>query len=152
MPLSRYQFLPLVLTLALGCADGTAPPEISGFYLLESINGQALPRTIHDSDGYTTTVVWSTLTLDAAGYAALVECVRQVSPNNPQTEITHTTGYAYHFDGENVVFGYSPPCPPNALCIGPPAGRVVNGSTLVLSYPGDPPYRPASVFRLTESD
>jgi hypothetical protein len=152
MRLSRWQFLPVVLTLSLGCGEGTAPPEISGVYLLESINGQPLPRIIHDSEGYTTTVVWSTLTFDAAGHAALVERIRQTSPGNPQTEITQTTGYAYHFIGDSIAFDYSPPCPPDALCIGPPAGRVVDGSTLHLSYPGDPPFRPVSVFRLAESD
>ncbi|MDQ3673486.1 MAG: hypothetical protein M3365_03795 [Gemmatimonadota bacterium] len=147
MRLSRWKCLPFVFTLALACNDGTGPPSITDVYVLESVNSTPPPVLIHSRDGYTTTVIWSTLSFDDAGMATLVERMLRTSPNDPPTDQTYTTRYSFRTTEENILFDYSPPCPPNALCVAPPIGTVA-GSTLTLFYPGNPPFRPPSLFRL----
>jgi hypothetical protein len=138
--------------LTLGCHESTAPPgAIEGAYLLEAIDGRALPANIVARQGDTITVLWSTLNLDGVGNAVLVERLRIVHPNAPAFQQTQTTGYTYSVTGDmpfghDVTFVYSPPCPPNALCVEPPTARVL-GSTLILSY-GEFSYsRPPSFYR-----
>ncbi len=150
MELSRWKCLPLVFTLQLACADPTTPPSVRGVYLLESVGGSPLPAVIHAGNGYATTVIWSTLSFGPAETATLIERLRRTSPNDPPAESNHTTGYSYRITDEGIRFDYWPPCPPNALCVEPPVGRV-NGSTLTLLY-GDPAFRPSSLFRLTDAD
>jgi hypothetical protein len=147
MRLFGWRHLPLVLTLLLACDDGTAPPPaITARYGLESINGSPPPVTIHSRDGYTATVIWSTLSFDAAGKAALVERMRYTYPDEPPIEVTQTTGYSYRTVGNTIEFEYSPPCDDIAVCIGPPTGEMA-ASSLTLVFPGNPPYRPASLYR-----
>lgn len=146
MRLSCRKCLPFVFALPLACHDGTAPPpSILGFYVLESINSQPLPAIIQSGGGDTTTVFWSNLNLDGAGNAVLLEHIRHAHLNSA-TEATYTTGYLYRVIGDSIAFDYSPPCPPNALCVGPPVGKLAN-STLTLSYGGSPPFRLPSFYR-----
>ena len=139
MRLSCEKAFVLALTLTVACHESTTPPPlIAGVYLLESINSQPTPATVWASEGDTITVISGNLNLDGAGKAVLVEHVRFVHPNTGAGEATDTTGYVYRITrhrliGYDVAFDRSPPCPPNALCVGPPIGRVV-GSTLTLSY------------------
>ena len=42
------------------------------------------------------------------------------------TDVTDTTNYTYQIDGSAIAFDYSPPCPPNALCVAPPKGTIVD--------------------------
>lgn len=146
MPLSCQKAFVLTLALTMACHESTAPPSTTGVYVLESINSQAPPTNIFVGAEDTTTVFWSTLTFDAAGHAVLVERMRHAHPYGA-TEGTYTTGYSYRLSGDRIVFDYSPPCPPNALCIEPPVGTIVD-SKLILSY-GSPAFRPSSVYRLT---
>lgn len=152
MRLSRQKALFLVVASTVACSQTIAPP-IVGSYVLESINSQPLPANISAGGGDTVTVVSSSLTLDASGKAQLSEHIRYVHPNSPPGEDTYTTGYSYSIVdrgilGKSVLFDYSPPCPPNALCAGPPEGRFV-GSKLILSYGKMPGSRPPSVYRST---
>lgn len=150
MRLARWKILPLVFTIPLACNDGTAPPpSTSGQYVLETVGGRSLPAIVHSGEGYTTTVIWSTLTFDAAGIAVLVERLRYTSPNDPATEVTHRTDYSYRVTGDRIAFDYSPPCPPNALCVEPPSGKLGN-SSLILSWSGNPPWRPQALYRLAD--
>jgi hypothetical protein len=146
MRLSCQKLFFLSLAFTMGCNDSTAPPSTTGVYMLESINGQPPPTNIFVGAEDTTTVFWSTLTFDASGHAVLVERMRHAHPDEA-TEGTYTTRYSYRISGDEIIFDYSPPCPPNALCVEPPKG-VVTGTQLILSY-GTPPFRPPSVYRLT---
>ncbi len=152
MRLSGWKFLPHVFTLAPACDDGTAPPpQLRGNYVLESINSSPPPAIVLSREGYTTTVIWSTLDFDAGDYAILVQRIRYASPNAPPTEVTHTTRYSYRFNGESIAFDYSPPCPANALCVAPPTGKV-DASTVTLFYAADSPFTGVSVYRLSGLD
>jgi hypothetical protein len=150
MILSSQKAFVLALTLTLACQESTAPP-ISGPYELESINGEPVPANIQAEGGDTITVISSSLTLDAAGKAQLSEHIRYVHPGSPPGEDTYTTGYSYRITGgdvigQTVIFDYSPPCPPNALCAEPPVGRFI-GSKLVLFWGTSSQSRPPSVYR-----
>ena len=150
MNLSCQKAFILVLTLTIACRESTAPP-ITGAYALESINNQPIPANIQAEAGDTITVIWSDLTLDASGKAQLSEHIRYVHPGSPPGEVNYTTGYSYRVTGRDVIgqtiiFDYSPPCPPNALCAEPPFGRFV-GSKLVLFWGTSPSSRPPSVYR-----
>jgi hypothetical protein len=152
MHLSGRKTLLFAAALTFGCHESTAPPSaIAGVYVLENIDGRSLPANIVAQQGDTITVLSSTLTLDGVGNAALIEFLRIVHPNAPAFQQTQTTGYTYRVTGhrllgDDVTFNYSPPCPPNALCVAPPTARVL-GSTLILSY-GEFSYsRPPSFYR-----
>jgi hypothetical protein len=149
MGLSCQQAFLLVLPFTIACNQSTAPP-IAAHYVLESINNQPLPANIQAGEGDTITVISSSLTLDGAGTAQLMERIRYVHPGSPPGESIYTTGYSYRISGsriigQTVVFDYSPPCPPNALCAEPPVGRFM-GSKLILSWGTTPSSRPPSVY------
>ena len=92
-------------------------------------NNQPLPANIQAEGGDTITVISSDLTLDASGKAQLSEHIRYVHAGSPPGEDSYTTGYSYRITGgdvigQTIIFDYSPPCPPNALC-GAPIGRFI---------------------------
>lgn len=152
MLFSCQKALLLVAVSTVACHDSTAPPvSILGSYALLSINGQGLPAIIQSGGGDTTRVFWSILTLDGAGNATIDEKTRRTRLNQPATEAIATSRYSYRVIGDSIAFDYSPPCPPNALCVGPPGGKL-SGSTLTLSYSGNPPPRPPSIYRLLGPD
>jgi hypothetical protein len=149
MPLSCRKALVLAVVLTAACREVTAPPII-GSFSLASINGHPLPAHIQAQGGDTITVLSSSLTLDAAGKARIFEHIRYVHPNSPPGESIYTSVYDYEITGDptagqTVTFTYSPPCPPNALCIAPPVGTLV-GSILTLTYGEYPGARPPSVY------
>ena len=150
MRLPRLIKLPVIALIAFGCSDGTAPPPSLAQYRLESINSQQVPTTVHARDGYTVTVIWSTLTLDITGRSELVERVRYTFPDTRTAEETQTRRYSYQITGDDVSFDHYPPCPPNALCVAPPSGRFV-GSTLILTYSGDN-FSRSDLYRLGAAD
>lgn len=152
MRLSCQKAFILVVASTMACSQTAAPPT-SGDYVLESINGQPLPANIQAEAGDTIAVLSSSLTLDGVGRAQLSEHIRYVHPNSPPGEQTYTTGYSYRIEGssiigQTIVFDYSPPCPPNALCAAPPQGRF-SGFKLILTYGRTPGSRPPSVYRST---
>lgn len=150
MRLSCQKAFIIALTLTMACHESTAPPIAKG-YILESINNQPLPANIQAEGGDTITVIASSLGLDGAGKAQLFEHIRYVHPNSPPGEAIYTTGYSYSISGSRIlgptiVFDYSPPCPPNALCAEPPVGRFV-GSKLILTWGRYSYSRPPSVYK-----
>jgi hypothetical protein len=152
MRLSCQKAFILVAASTMGCTQTAAPP-ISGSYVLESINGQPLPANIQAEAGDTIAVLSSSLNLDGLGRAQLSEHIRYVHPNSPPGDVTYTQGYSYRIEGsrvigQSIVFDYSPPCPPNALCVAPPQGRF-SGFKLILTYGSTPGSRPPSVYRST---
>jgi hypothetical protein len=152
MRLPRQKAFFLVVASTMACSQTAAPPT-SGSYVLESINGQPVPANIQAEAGDTITVLSSSLTLDGFGRAQLSEHIRYVHPNSPPGEQNYTTGYSYSIKGSRIVgqiivFDYSPPCPPNALCVAPPQGRF-SGFKLILTYGTTPGSRPPSIYRST---
>ena len=136
MRLSCEKASVLALTLTIACHDSTAPSPRDS-YLLESVNGQPVPTVIRAGGGDTTTLFWATLTLDAAGKAEIVAATRRVSTSAPPREATDIARYSYRVFGDSIAFDYSPPCPPNALCVRPPYGKIT-GLTVNLFLGANP--------------
>lgn len=150
MRLSRQKALLLIGALTTACHDTTAPP--TGFYRLESFNNQTLPAVINAGSGDTTTLFSGFLVLDGAANAMIATHSRQVHPSIPPRDATDTARYTYRVVGDSIAFDYSPPCPINALCVGPPYAKSTS-TTLTLFYfsiPGTA--KPTYLYRLLGSD
>jgi hypothetical protein len=151
MSLACQKAFLVAAALTMACRESTAPSAVAGVYRLENIDGRPLPANIQAGQGDTITVLWSTLTLNGLRNAALTERLRIVHPGAPAFEQLQSTDYLYSITGhgilgEDISFEYSPPCPINAICVGPPTGKVL-GTTLILSYGGFQGTRPQSFYR-----
>lgn len=138
MPFPRLIALVATMLVATGCGDSTAPPtRITALYVLESINGQALPTSFSPYAGQTATVLWETVNLDATGNATTVQR-RRTETATVQQERTEARITGYEITGERIEIG--PPCPhdPLADCVPKRVGQITP-STLTLSGDlGDP--------------
>jgi hypothetical protein len=113
-------FLLLAVSL-LACRDTTAnsamPPRQ---FVLNDINGRALPTYLATTPGLTPTIVSGTLTLDRSGHASMTE--HRIEYNGVQTD--NTLNYTYKITGRTVQFEMLGLCPPAAVCAGPPTGTI----------------------------
>ena len=119
--------LTAIIVAGIGCHDVSGPPTMPAHYLLRAINGRPVP-TFLSPIPESPTVMYSTLFLDGAGNAIVIENRRvMISPG----EVTYTTNYSYTIRGETIEFHIQ--CPPDALmiCAGPPIGTFVNSHLLV---------------------
>jgi hypothetical protein len=124
----------LIAVLTTACHETTSPLTEPGFYTLESFNNQPLPTFTYASGGDTTTLFSAILVLDGASNAMIATHSRQVDPGLPPRDATDTVRYTYRVVGDSIAFDYSPPCPPNALCVAPPYGK--STSTTLTLYSG----------------
>lgn len=131
MPLSCQKLLVLGLGLTIGCHDSTAPvTPASKLYVLQSVNGQPVPA----NTGGSTSIVWATLTLDAAGNATTVDH-RQTIFQGTSSENTIAIRHQYRIRGDSIEIGFFTPCPPGADCISNTFGVVADSSiALTVSY------------------
>jgi len=49
-------------------------------------------------------------------------------------DVTYTTTYTYKITGDQIQFDFSPPCPPNALCVEPPKGTITESGLSLARY------------------
>ncbi len=108
---SQKAFL-LVLVSSIGCDSTTAPPSVSGYFVLQTINSRALPTFLAATPGNTATIVSSTLTLNTAGKAVVTEHRQDIF----QGDGTYSTTLDYRIHGTQIEIGSFSPCPINALC------------------------------------
>ena len=114
-----------------GCGDIAAVAVTPiGCFTLTSINGRALP-TFFSPAPDAPTVLNGSLYLDGAGHATIREWRRDLTGN----VVEYTTPYTYVITGNTVHFDYEHPCPPDAICAGPPTG-VITGIHLILDFSG----------------
>jgi len=141
MQLSCRKCSALVLAIPLACHEQpTTPPPYSPPYVLQTVGNQPLPAVLYAAPGETTTVISSTVSLSDDGTAAYTERIRFVLSGTPTTTTDYKHTYRYEIIGDSVAFSYLVGCPPNALCIAPPGGKI-SGLHLTLSF-GNPPWRP----------
>ena len=136
----RAVFPAAAAALVLACHDSTAPLP-SEFYFLSTINGQPVPTVISAGYGDTTTVLWASFVLDGAGKAVTSTHYREVYLTNPPQESDFTLHWSYRVIGDSVAFYPVTLCPVNALCVGPPVGKLVDGALVIHD-----PYSGASVY------
>jgi hypothetical protein len=114
---SRKAFL-FTLALVIACRDSTGPAVVLARFELTDIDGRALPTPPAFTPGLTPTILSSTVTLDEAGNATIIEHRTEWDGS----DVTYTSHYTYKISGSQIEFDYFPPCPPNALCAAPPKG------------------------------
>ncbi|SRR6266571_369685 len=130
MLLSRQTEIFLLCAVAtLACHDSAAPAAVSGKFVLNDINGRALPTYPAPTPGLTPTIVSNTLILYKDGTAQTTE--HRVEWNG--VDNTYTWQNTYTITGNQIKFAYH--CPPNADCIAPPHGTIL-GNRLSLDVSG----------------
>ena len=116
MRLSRQHLFLVLASVAIGCADSTAPDPTYVSYSLESVNGQPLPAVIRRPiPEESITVVSATLNIYSNDRVTWVEHQRELSGNGP-VETIFTRHFTYHRDGNSVEL-HPFPCP-DAVCVG----------------------------------
>jgi hypothetical protein len=134
----------------MACSDSTAPPRLaSGLYVLESVNGQAVPAIVIASQTDTSFMLSATLTLDGGGNAVRIEHWRYVYQPSHAEEGTFTANAEYRITGDNITVGSFQPCPANALCEGNKVGKYTS-TTLTLAYANNPG-APVFLYRIAPS-
>ena len=125
--LSRTAFLAAIVSV-VACSEASAPEPPVNFQLLR-VNGNALPATYPPPDG--PTVLSGSLFLFADGRAIVNERRRQLDGS----ELVLTLDYTYVITDNQIQFEDPRPCPPDAICAGPPKGTF-SGSHLFVDYTG----------------
>ena len=130
MRLSCKTVLVGAIASIVACNDIAAPPTPPAGYVLDNVNGRALPTFVSPiPEG--PTILSATLQLNASGAASLTEFRREMDG----TLLDATTNYTYLIAGNQIQFDYEPPCPPNALCAAPPQGTI-SGARMTLAMYG----------------
>ncbi|HEV2149228.1 MAG TPA: hypothetical protein VGR37_17635 [Longimicrobiaceae bacterium] len=151
MPRSVH-LLRLAAALACGlvaaCDGGPgAPvqPPLTGTYVLQTVNGRALPHTLSSDATERYLLLAETIAFDASGSAARERTIREVR-SDARRNTTYTTliEAEYRLAGTRIEVGWFRPCPPNANCIGNDVGqvgthRLVLESNLYATGPAGPP-------------
>jgi hypothetical protein len=88
----------LLLVSGIACTDSTGPQTISAFFILQSIDGRALPTFIAQTPGPTTTIISSSLFLDKTGNAVRIEHRNEML----RGDVTDTTTYQYTMHGAQI--------------------------------------------------
>ena len=130
MQLSRQKSLLLVLLSTFACHDTTAPETVSAYFVLQTINGRALPTFLSATPGPTTTIISSSLMLDKTGKAVTIEHREDTF----QGEGTYTTTYHYTIHDNQIEIGPFSPCLDTTMCPGNLIGTISpSGLTLIIN-------------------
>jgi len=121
MRLSCQKASLLVLASTIACSDSTGPRTVSAHFVLQSINGRALPTYLAATPGPSTTIFSSTLTLDRSGNAVITEYRDDMLIG----ERTYTSTTTYTINGSKIeIAGQA--CLTYPDCIGQRAGTIFN--------------------------
>jgi hypothetical protein len=126
MRLSRRKAFLLLLVSSIACSDATSPERISGFFVLQSVDGQAIPVVLFTEPTRTLTVVSSTVMLDNQGHAIITDSYRDDSQGVVTTPI-YTATFQYRLHGDEIEIGSFTPCGPAAICAANATGTIANG-------------------------
>jgi hypothetical protein len=136
LPSRKVFLLSLSLAFVISCRDSSGPAIVSARFELNDIDGRALPTPPAFTPGLTPTILSSTITLDQARNADVT--VHRTEWDG--RDVTSTSHYTYKITGSRIEFDYSPPCPPNALCVSPPKGTLFLGRlSLEMGYVNSDP-------------
>jgi hypothetical protein len=121
----------LLAVATLGCSDSLSPRAVSGFYELQSVNGQPLPVELSAIPEESMSVTGGSLILTPEGYATTLEHREQVDQNGT-TFISFSGLFTFELDGNEITL--IPICPPNALALCGTLEGVISGSEVVLTF------------------
>jgi len=126
-----------VAFFAIGCGDDAlAPFQVAGTYVLQSVNGVALPAPAGypgPADG-PITVIADTLRLTADGHGSIVRVEDYPATDGTAERVVHENEFSFQTIGHILVITYD--CPPNALALcvpGPHMTAEPSGSGLVVT-------------------
>ena len=112
-------FLPVLFGI-LACSNATGPETVSARFVLQTIDGRALPTYIAATPGPSSTIISSSLTLDKAGNAVVVEHRDELF----RGDVTDTTTYGYTVHGNRIEMHSVSICLANTICPGSRAGTI----------------------------
>ena len=121
----------LFAATTIACSEPLTPSSVSGYYELESVNGQPLPVIIGPIPEETITVLEGSVTLTSEADAYTFERRREVRQNVP-SERTYSSRVGFVLDGIKIGFLFD--CPPNANCIS--VEGLILGKKLRIAYGG----------------
>lgn len=130
MRLFCQKALLVVLISSVGCHEATSPVAVTTFYTLITIDGRALP-TFLSPIPEAPTVLSSSLTLDNAGKAVIVEHRQDMF----KVDTTLRNTYDYTINGNEIVMGSSQACPPGGICAADFVGTISNGHLRLVINP-----------------
>jgi hypothetical protein len=111
MPRLTQSALLLSCTLLLAGCDATAPRLGSArLYQLTSVDNVALPVVINATNGDTTSLLSTTLTLDDAHHALTVSQYHYNYATAPDTTVTVAFRSAWRQHGDSIAIGYFGRC------------------------------------------
>lgn len=118
----------LLLALAMAACTGPSDPStISAHFILTDVDGHALPASAGTPSS---TIISGAITFDQLGGAVLSE-----DRTDNGTLRSYTSNYIYTIQNGKIVFDYAVPCPPNANCVPPPSGAILdNGLRIQVVY------------------
>ena len=112
--------------LLAGCHDTSGVlPRLSATYVLETVNGEALPSVAATGSTGEVVRLADTLVFSADGNLERRITMRLVgqSTTTPDTTIHGTEALAYDIDADRLTIRVRS-CPDNAQCIGPSEGHI----------------------------
>lgn len=132
----RFCLLLFLAIAAVACTDPSEPPSIQQSFFLTEINGQQLPAMLPSTNGSpSATVVSGSFTLYNSGVAILEE--NQLNSAGGTTLVR--SRLRYKITGATIEFSYETLCPPNASCVAPPTGQLLdNGIHAEIAWPPMP--------------
>jgi hypothetical protein len=133
----------------IACREPTSP-RVARVYVLESVDGQAVPATVYTSPAGSATIVFATVALDVDGIASSTEGWRYSHLLNPIEEATLTFNNEYKIAGHNISIGPFEPCDPAAVCAQGPRFGKITATTLTLAH-ADNPSAPVFLYRIQPS-
>lgn len=126
--------LPALLALFAGCdSNPLEPGEVAAEWVLESVNGSALPASPWATPGFLSSILADTLRLQDDRRGTHVRVTRTDYPDpRPDEVFASTSTLGYRLRGDVVEMTYA--CPPNALCTaGPHTFGRLEGEALVVT-------------------
>jgi hypothetical protein len=131
--------LALVAVLAAGCRSepvGPRPRSFEGTFVLETVNGIAIPAVVSEGAGERHTVLADTLAFANDRTVVYSMTVRVERQGAVPTETVHTNRFTfqYELEGSGVKFGHLGPCGPAALCVGISEGDFTSTGLSVVDH------------------
>ena len=134
-----------VIVSVIGCSNSGEPQTpLAGMYVLQSINGAALPATAAQGGGQQYILVADSLAFGSDFQVQRTYTVRWLSNAAPyDTTYTRTATFPYTRSGDRVTIGAQLSCGPGANCTGSETGSLDGASLRVTArifWPGDPEF------------
>jgi hypothetical protein len=104
--ITLFGMLAMAMAMA-GCGDddddGIGPADITGTYLLRSVNGDPLPYTLFEGGGFKSEIVSSQLVLNAGGTWTQVAQIRDTESGSAPVTTPENSSGTYVRNGRTLV-------------------------------------------------